>query len=329
MRILIVGGAGLLGTRLADSLSKEGHEISICDNFSGSLRYRTTDKYRIFTPNCTDINALQHPLSVFSPEVVIMCVSHYHQRDVLYRFYEDVRLVLGSATALSSLLTKNIKHVYFCSGHEVYGGPQTNKPISEKRKIVRSATHHGSAEYVAEQLLSFRCNELNIPLTIFRIFDMYGPRIQFTPRSGVVSFLIDSFLRGDFIGLVGATKKRDFIHVDDVCRAITSVLQQGYQGTVNIGKGSGETLRSIVKELSSVMDIKDYPIELKDGALPTFSSIADVSLLNSIVPGGWEAEHNIYDDIQSLVNFREKELQFNIRTDPVHVLNVMRGIESV
>lgn len=328
MRILIIGGAGLLGQQLAAVLSQAGNEIAIADNFSGSIRYRTSDKHRIFTPNAADANALRLPIQSFDPEVIILSVAHYYPRDVIYRFYEDTRLVINSANALCSVLTPRVKHVYYFSGHEVYGGPQARKPIKEDRKITRSATHHGAAELVAEQLLDFRCNELGIPYTVLRIFDLYGPRIQFCARTGVVSFIIDLLLRGEPVGLVGATRKRDFIHVEDAAQAALQVIKSEFCGVVNVGTGRGTTLRDIAHSVRDKLESSEGLWELKDGVIETYSSVANTTRLKEIAPK-WKPSHNVLEDLDNLIEFRKKELNIEVRSDPLLVLNAMRGIQSV
>lgn len=327
MRVLLVGGAGLLGSYLAPALEQAGHDVALCDDFSGSLKYRTSSAFRIFTTNFTDLNAVQHPVKAFNPEIIILAVAHYFSRDVIYKFYEDTKLTLGCANSLCSILGPEVKHVYFCSGHEVYGGPQTHKPLKESRKILRSATHHGTAERAAESILEYHCNTLGIPFTALRIFDMYGPRVMFSPRTGVVSFLMDSFLKQDPVGLVSPLDRRDFIHAEDVKDAFLAVIKSGFSGTVNIGTGKPTTLRGLVGAMIKCIGANHEIYEVKKGG--TFSSVADVELLNSLVKGGWKPRHSILGDLEDLAEFRKEEVTSSLRTDPALVLNAMRGISNV
>lgn len=328
MRTLIIGGAGLLGTHLAPTLQALGYEVALCDNFSGSLQYRTSDAFRVFTTNATDFNAMQHVMAVFRPEIVIVSLGYTLPKDAVYRFFEDTRIALGSANVLSSLLDKSVKHVYFCSSHEVYGGPQSRKPLKETRKIKRSTNHIGAAKLASEQLLQFRCIEMGIGFTALRIFDLFGPRITFSARTGIVSFLIDSLLRFEMLGFVGARKKRDFIHVEDAAPAVSGVIESGYTGIVNIGSGAGVTLMELTEALCEKMKVVYLPDEVPDGRLPTFSAVADTSRLKSIIPG-WEPQHNVIDSLPELIEFRRKEAEFYSRSNPLAVLNAMRGINNV
>ena len=327
-KILIIGGAGLLGMHLAPVLSKSGHEVALCDNFSGSLRYRTPTEYRIFVANAMDANAMQHPVGVFQPDIVILGVEHYFSRDVVYKFSEESKLVLDSANVLCSVLGRKVKHVYFCSTSEVYGGPQTSRPLAETRKISRSATHYGTAKLAAEKLLEYRCKELGIGFTALRIFDMYGPRIRFSRRAAVVSFLIESLLRNDPIGLSGARCLRDFIHVEDVVSAFVGIIKSDFSGTVNIGTGKGMSLKTLAEELGKHINILEKIQEQPRFPLRHFSTVAKTSLLDSLLPNGWKPQHSLKDDLPALVEFREKELNFAATADPKTVLNIMRGVKG-
>jgi len=325
MRVLILGGAGFLGLRLVPLLEALGHEVALSDNFSGSLKYHVPRQYRIFGANATDLNAAQHVFSVFRPEVVVVSLSYNAPKDITYKFYEDTRLILESANVLLPLLHRGIKHLYFCSSGEVYGIPSSRKPIKETKKIVSSATHHGAAKLAAESMLRFRCTELGIPFTIIRVFDLFGPRDVFSARNGVVSFLIDGFLRGETMGLVGATMPRDFIHVDDAAAAFVGIVESGFTGIVNLGTGKGVTLRELCAAITPLIKGAVPPTELPDGRLVSHPLVADIGLLSATVTG-WAPKLNVIEEVPSLVEFRLKAAHFDSRKDPVAVLNAMRGV---
>jgi len=263
--------------------------------------------------------------ATFKPEAVFMAVSHSYPKDVIYNFFDDTKLVLDSANVLSCLLTEEVKHVYFCSSSEIYGGPQTSRPLKETRKVVRSATLHGTSKLMAEQLLGFRCNELSIPFTVLRIFDMYGPRIIFSPTTGVLSFITEAFLTGETskIALVGATCSRDFIHVNDVVKATMGIVDSGFTGVVNIGTGKGHTLRGISRALRKLIPSAALPAEVS-GSTSSFSSVAHTGRLAEVI-GGWKPEHNVLDDLPQLVEHRKEELNLKNNTDPRKKYDMLRG----
>jgi nucleoside-diphosphate-sugar epimerase len=324
MRILIIGGAGFLGSYLAPALAKAKHEVAICDDFSASVAYLVSKKVRSFTADATQYHTLKYVFDVFNPEIIIVSLAYSFSRESRYSFFEDIRTVIDSANVISVLLNSNIKHVYFCSSGEVYGGPETRRPIKETRKIKFSSSYHGNAKLTAERILSFRCNQLNIPITVLRIFDLFGPRIMFSPLNDVVNFLIDSFLREDQVGLVGAKRLRDFVHVEDVVKAFTGIMETNFQGIINIGTGKGTTLKEISSSLQKIIPIVYPPEEMSEKKIKKFSSVADISLLNSVLIGGWAPKNLVLNSLPALIRFRKKE---NARmSNAAGILDAMRGV---
>jgi UDP-glucose 4-epimerase len=327
VRVLLVGGGGLLGAHLAPKLVAAGHEVAICDTLVGCIGPRTTKGFRLFVANATDRNALVQPFSAFKPEIVFISLAHNYTKTTVYKAFIDSKLVLNSANAIASLLGSGVKHVYFCSTSEVYGGPQTKRPIKESRKIDLSATAHGAAKLAAEKILAFKCRELGIGCTTFRIFDMFGPRVMFCARTGIVNFLIDAFMRSEVIGLVGSKKLRDFIHAEDVAEACIRVMETGFSGTVNIGSGVGTSLEAIVKALSENMEVRQAPVFIPRSRNEVFSAVADTTLLSSMIPD-WKPEAEVMGELPTLIDFRSQEMS-RTKDSPAPDLNTIRSSASV
>lgn len=321
MRVLILGGAGFLGSRLAPRFAAMGHEVALCDDFSGSFKYRSPVEYRLFIANAAQYNPLYPVFRSFRPEIVVVALAHGNTKDSIYNFYDDIRLVVDTATTISALLDGGVQRVYFCSSGEVYGPPQPRTPVKETRVIGVSATHHGAAKLAAEQLLTLRCVELGIPLTVLRIFDMFGPRIVFSPRTDVINFALSAALRRDQIGLRGPDKLHDFIYVDDVVAAIEVVVAAGLTGVVNIGSGQGTSLRQVCAWVEDVVGAGVPPMPVPDRRLPTLSLVADTSVLSSL---GWAPQASVVSVLPDLLAFRQAEQARS--ADTAGVLAAQRGM---
>ncbi len=204
MKCLLIGGAGLLGAQLAPVLDAAGHEVFILDNFSGSTSYRAPKEFPIITADATNYTSMQYVFNKVQPDIIIVMVNHFYDRDGQYVPLVANNLILNSANSISALLTKRIKKVIYCSHSDVYGGPETSKAISESRKITMPSSLRGASNLSAEQIFTVKCASLGVSLVNIRLFDMIGPRIKFTPVSCKLNFIIDAILKKEQIGLVGA-----------------------------------------------------------------------------------------------------------------------------
>ena len=124
----------------------------------------------------------------------------------------------------------------------------------------------------------------------------------------MLSFLIDSFVKGETIGLTGATKLRDFIHVEDVASTMMSLLDTEFSGTLNLGTGKGVSLIQLVKALAAVMQIHEPPLVIPDGPVKSLSAVADMSALREVLPG-WEPSLDVFSCLEELVSFRTQPVK--------------------
>lgn len=318
--ILHIGGAGFIATRLRPALESAGHKVVCCDNFSGAFSARVPGAKDMYKADSTSYNAMTYVFNAVKPEIVILGVGYHWDRTGRYTPFKEGNLILSSANTMCQLLTPNVKHVYYMSHSDVYGGPETKKPISEDRKIISSTNYRGSCFLAAEKIIAQRCSELNIKLTILRLFDIVGPRVVFAHTTCRINSMIESFIRREQFGLSGADKKRDFLHVDDAVSAIVGLLEKGFSGVVNIGSGSGIVMRKLVKEMGEAIKIFNYPIEVPDMQYrPTYSAIADVSLLKSVV-SGWEPTISVLDYLPEIVQFRADETVYYSNANRANVL---------
>lgn len=324
MRVALLGGAGLLGSALVRELSRFKHEVFIVDNFSGSMRFRTPKEIPIFSADLCNLNATSVVFKKIKPDVVIVTSNYFFSLDVIYKPYEDTRSILNTVNNLVSLLDNSVKQVVYCSSSEVYGGPEPRKPVAETRKIVSPANHRGAAFMSAETMLEYRCSQLGVPLTVARIFELYGNRIMFNRFTGKVSFIVDSMLRHEQIGLVGAKSKRDFIHAEDAASLLSLFVENGVSGTFNIGSGVPVTLLDICEGLSNVIEVPYPPLPVPDRGTVSYSAIADLQKVNKVAPK-WEPKHSVLTDLKSLVDFRRSEIFYYSRENAEGVLRDQRG----
>jgi nucleoside-diphosphate-sugar epimerase len=323
MRIAILGGAGLLGSELCTKLSAQGHEVAIVDNFSGSLLLRVPTGRKVFAQDVTNLNSLTYAFKVFKPEIVFVAINFfYNYGDNDYKIYDETKTILNTANNLVALLDSSVKEVYYCSSSEVYGVPRAKKPVKENRKITSSSNLRGVAFKSSEDIISFRCNQLGIRFVSFRVFDLYGPRIKFTPITGTINFLISSFKSFEQIGLSDYLDKRDFVYYKDAVDIMCATMMSDFSGVMNVGSGVPITLLDICKIIDKHIKIVEPPIAVDTGK--GLSCVADLSLCQSIT--GIKPKILVSDKISELIEFRKKEEEFYSSSNSAAVLRAQRGL---
>jgi UDP-glucose 4-epimerase len=274
MRILITGGAGFIGSHLAERLVKEGDYVTVIDDLStGSI-----DNIAHLKPCRSFSYAIE---SVFNASVVQELVDG---ADLIFHFAAAVGVrfivespvrtietnVHGTEVVLRAAAKKK-KHVVIASTSEVYG-KSTAFPFREDADLVMGATTVGRWSYACSKALDeflglAYWNEKKVPITVTRFFNTVGPRQ--TDRYGMVlPTFVKQALRGEPITIYGTgEQKRCFGHVADVVEALFRISRATnvYGEVINIGNDQevsiGELAETIKQMTGSDSEIVKVPYE--------------------------------------------------------------------
>jgi UDP-glucose 4-epimerase len=274
MRYLITGGAGFVGSHLADELLRHGHEVFAVDDLStGSianiqhLKSNPKFHYRIDTCENTQLMA----------ELVDTCDRIYHLAAAV-----GVKLIVESPVrtietnvhlteVMLTLANKKKRPILVASTSEVYG-KSNDFPFREDGDLVMGATNKGRWSYacskaIDEFLAIAYWKERKLPSVVVRLFNTVGPR-----QTGQYGMVIPNFVRQALAGVPitvygDGQQSRCFTHVSDVVRALMALLdnEKCYGQVFNVGNNSeisiGDLAR-LVKELcSSRSEIVNLPYE--------------------------------------------------------------------
>ena len=251
MRILITGGAGFLGSHLADRLLEDGHEIICMDNlFTGSKR---NIAHLMQNPN---FEFLRHDvIDPFKLEVDqiynLACPAspvHYQ-----YNAIKTIKTsVMGAINCLGLAKRVNAR-VFQASTSEVYGDPEVHpQPESYWGSVnpigIRSCYDEGKR--CAETLFFDYHRQNGVDIRIVRIFNTYGPRMS--PQDGrVVSNFIVQALRGEDITIYGdGSQTRSFCYYSDLIDGFVRLMEQDkLVGPVNIGNPGEFTMLELAEKV--------------------------------------------------------------------------------
>lgn len=287
-RIVVTGGAGFIGSHLTSYLLGEGSDVLVLDDLSvGKREFIHEDAS--FKKIDIRSNNLGKVVKGFEPHVVMhLAAIHYipycnsHPEETF-----DVN-VMGTRNLLKAL-DNNVKF-FFASSAAVY------PPIKEScnENLEGPIDIYGKTKLIGEDLVKLNYRD---PL-IGRLFNVYGPR-DLNPH--LIPDIIGQLQKGEYkIKLGNLTPKRDFIHVEDVCDAIITLLKQDKTGTFNIGSGKAYSVSEIVdligKSFSKKIEIikEDDRVRIVDREV----LLADIEKIQEET--GWRPKIKLEDGLGSI-----------------------------
>jgi UDP-glucose 4-epimerase len=251
MRIIVTGGAGFIGSHIAESYVAGGHDVVVVDSLwsqGGGRRENVPERanfvhldirepeleriFRDFQPEIVSHHAAQHSVAIGS-------------RDPKY----DAEVnVLGLLNVLECASKASVRKVIFASSAATYGDVDA-LPFDEKTPQ-RPSSPYGITKMVAEHYLRFFKNEHGLDYTILRYGNVYGPRQDPTGEAGVVAIFISKFLAGQGVRIDwDGEQTRDYVYVEDVADANVRALDRGAGGTYVIGAGVRTSVNQIYRAL--------------------------------------------------------------------------------
>lgn len=274
MKILITGGAGFVGSHLADKLHSEGHEITIIDNLSTG-RYSNVqhlegkEGFRLLID--TVLNAKLMEELVRDSDRVFHMASAVGVRLIMERPVETIETIFRGTDIVLSFCARYRKRVLIPSTSEVYG-KGTSVPFREDDDILKGSTSkHRWAYACAKELDEFLAlahwKESRLPVVVVRLFNTVGPR-QTGQYGMVVPRFVKAALKNEPIPVHGdGSQSRCFGHVLDVVEALPKLLEKPecFGRVINIGNAQeisiGDLAAKAIAMTGSTSSIQFIPYE--------------------------------------------------------------------
>ena len=321
MNVLITGGAGFIGSHLADALLVRGDSVSVLDNLStGSaenIRSFQGHPRFSFTQAALDDGSVLDGLARRADAIVHLAAA-VGVHLILERPTQTIETNVLGTHALLAAARRHSCQTLIASTSEVYGKSEA-LPFSESDDLVLGPPDRTRWVYAATKLLDeflalAAHQEFGLPLTIMRLFNVVGPRQ--TGRFGMVlPRFVRQALRGQPLTVYGdGMQTRCFCHVGDVVQAIVGLLgRTTASGQIyNIGSNHEVTIRELaeltVDRAESVSPIHYLPYDqaYADGfedlrrRVPQISKIADEI--------GWTPTHLLPEILDDMINFERARL---------------------
>ncbi|MFN8586461.1 MAG: NAD-dependent epimerase/dehydratase family protein [Candidatus Eisenbacteria bacterium] len=261
MRILVTGGAGFIGSNVADRFVALGHEVAVFDNLSSGFREFVNPKAKFYEGDLADAAAVEAAIADFRPEIVDHHAAQIDVRKSVTDPVFDARVnVLGSIGLLQACVKHGVRKVVYAStGGALYGEGRT-LPAPEDHPVNPEAPYGASKHTVEHYLYIWRLLH-GLDYTVLRYPNVYGPRQNPHGEAGVNAIFIGLMLEGKRPRIFGdGNAVRDYLYVDDVVAANVIALEKGSGEMLNIGTGVGTSVNDIVRELKSILGFAEDAI---------------------------------------------------------------------
>jgi UDP-glucuronate 4-epimerase len=256
MRILLTGGAGFIGSHVAEALLQRGHELTIVDNFNDFYAPRIKEAniesvrrigdFQLCRIDLLDLEILRDIFRERCPEVIIHLAAYAGVRPSLQNpsLYDRVN-VTGTAHLLDLARDSGVRSFIFGSTSSVYG-VNSKVPFTETDPLNKLISPYAVTKRAAELLCYSYHYNYGLPVTCLRFFTVYGPRQR--PEMAIHKFT-RMILKGEPIPIYHqGQSERDYTYVDDIVQGVTSALDHGFDfEIINLGNSQTVPLLDLVR----------------------------------------------------------------------------------
>jgi UDP-glucose 4-epimerase len=261
VRILVTGGAGFIGSHVADAYIAAGHEVAVLDNFSTGRDGNVNQAALVHRVDLRDQPEVTKAVAAFRPELVNHHAAQSEvPKSVADPAYDAQVNIVGGLNLLKASVDHGVRKVIFSStGGALYGEPDV-VPADEDHQV-RPLSPYGTSKFAFEQYLGTFRRTFGLDYTVLRYANIYGARQDYAAEEGrVVAIFAGRMLAGRPLTIDGTGEQsRDMLHVGDVAMANLAVIDKGSGGTFHISTGIAVTVNDLYRKLALLTDYKLKP----------------------------------------------------------------------
>jgi len=257
MKILVIGGAGYIGSVCAELLLDEGHEVAIFDNLSEGHRAAIDSRAKFVEGDLEDRQSIEKALSTQRPEAVMHFAANALVGESMQNPSKYFRNnIANGLNLLDAMISAGIGKIIFSSTCAIFGPPE-RVPIDETTAM-RPINPYGESKLAFEKILRWYGEIHGLKFVSLRYFNAAGASAKFGEDHRVETHLIPNVLKvalgekpaveifGTDYETPDGTCIRDYIHILDLARAHILALGAAKSDFYNLGTGGGSSVREVI-----------------------------------------------------------------------------------
>src|SRR5450830_35477 len=296
--ILVLGASGFIGANLYHTLAAVRSDVFAVVQREKSWRLKDVADDKVIAVDLTDNSATKNLVDNIQPQTVFDCVAYG-----AYSFEEDAGKIYAtnfqSLVNLVDLLSKRPISAFVHAGSSSEYGTNSGGPLEQD--VCEPNSHYAVSKVAAENFLRYVGKQKAFPCAHLRLYSIYGP---FEDTSRLIPNVVKCAMAGKLPPFVDARTSRDFVHVDDTCRAFIMAaarMSPDLHGeTFNIGSGHKTTIGELAQLVRDEFGIAELPqfgtMEGRSWDLPDWYS--NPSKAERIL--GWKASTGLAEGLRSM-----------------------------
>ena len=262
MRLLITGGAGFIGSNLADKALEAGWQVAVLDDLSSGRRKNVPAAAEFFQVDIQDAAAVEKAFASFKPTAVSHQAAQVSVAISVREPQRDASInITGSINVMQSCVNHKVGHLVFAStGGAIYGEVPDGTRASVST-VPLPLSPYACSKFAVEKYLDCFRHEHKLNLTVLRYANVYGPRQDPHGEAGVVAIFCNRMLANEPVGVFARTTVgdsgcvRDYIFIADVVKANMAALQgQIPERVLNVGTGRETTTLQLAEHIRSTLN---------------------------------------------------------------------------
>jgi UDP-glucose 4-epimerase len=276
MKILVTGGAGFIGSHLADRLIEAGHEVAVIDDLSGGAKRNVSKKIKLYLVDLRDAKKTDRVIKKIKPEIVYHLAANAAENKAQF---SPIDITSRNYSTFINTLVPSIKYgmkrFIVTSSIAVYGALQT--PFKEADKP-EPEDLYGISKLAMEESLKVLSKVHEFEYVITRPHNVYGPRQNMTdPYRNVVTIFMNAILKKKPYFIYGdGNQRRCFSYIDDVVDALFNcAFMKVNKKIFNVGADRDYSLNELSEVIQEVAGVDILPVYIEDRPQEVKVAIAD------------------------------------------------------